>query len=285
MRLGLRPAAALAAVCFALAAPATAAERARVASGKTQVVAKVGARELTISELRLEMERLGLSPADPDSERAALESLIERALLTKSARAAGLHKRPEGAMRLRAAQDQALAEFHLALAAQPPEPTREEIERFVEAAPSLFAERRFYEFVMLTVDSRDFDARAMTPLFDREPDFARLAAALTRNGVRYAIAPAAQSGADFPDPIREQLFRYARHDNIVIRDASTTRIMKIAAMRDDPVPPAERLPLARRLLLQRAAAERAARLIARLKAESSIVYYRQSAAPPAGPER
>ena len=56
------------------------AERAPVQSGKTQVVARVGAKEITLSEMRLEMGRLGLSPLDPEAERTALQSLVNRTL-------------------------------------------------------------------------------------------------------------------------------------------------------------------------------------------------------------
>ena len=85
--------------------------RKTVASGQTQVVARVGAREITVTELRLEMARLRLSPDDPQSERIAAESLVQRALLAEAARKSGLAKKPEALLRIRAAEDQALADL------------------------------------------------------------------------------------------------------------------------------------------------------------------------------
>lgn len=249
------------------------------ASGKTQVVAKVGGREITLTELRIEMGRIGVSPNDPTAERIALESLMNRTLLTGAARAADLHKKPETMARMYAAQDQALADYYLALASQPAEPTRAEIDDFIKNHPSLFASRKLYEFTILTLETKNFNEKALTPFFDREADFDRLAVLLDKAGARYSIAPATQSGAVFPAPVREQLAKYSVRDNIVIKGDQNTQIMKIAAVRDDASAPAEWSQLARRLLMERAAAQRAEDLLARLKKDVEIAYYRPTSAP------
>lgn len=282
MRLNLALIFAAALICSnAVAAPPG--ERKLAAGGKTQVVAKVGGRELTLTELRLEMARLGLAPADPESERLALESLLNRTLLAKAARDADLHRKPETMARMYAAQDQALADHYLALASQPPEPSREEIDDFIRMNPSLFARRKIYEFVILTMETKNFNEKSLTPLFDREPDFSRLRNILDKAGARHTIANAMQSGAAFPAPIREQLAKYAPRDNIVIKGEDETQIMKIAAVRDDPSDAAEWPPLARRMLLEQAGAKRAEDLIARLKKDTNVAYYRTSASPPSPP--
>ncbi len=271
----------LAASLIMLATPAAHAEKKTAASGKTQIVANAGGREITLSELRLEMARLGLSPADPAAERIALESLLNRTLLSKAARAASLHRKPETMARMYAAQDQALADYYLALASQPPEPTREEIDDYISRHKSLFADRKTYVFSILTLETKNFREKALTPLFDREPDFSRLASVLDKAGARHSVAAATQSGAVFPAPVREQLAKYGVRDNIVIKGDQETQIMKIVEIRDDPGAASDWAPLARRLLLDEAAARRAEDLMARLKKDASIAYYRPTAAPQA----
>ncbi len=268
------------AIAATLAADAHA-EKKTVASGKTQVVAKADGKEITLTELRIEMGRLGLSPANPNSERLALESLLNRALLAKAARAAELHRKPETMARMYAAQDQALADYYLALASQPAEPTREEIDDYVRKNPSLFANRKTYEFSILSMESKNFNEAALTPLFDREPDFSRLASVLDKGGARYSITSATQSGAAFPAPIREQLAKYSARDNIVIKGDGEAQIMKIIAARKEKTDAADFPPLARRMLLEEATAKRAGDLMARLKKEARVAYYRPTAAPQA----
>jgi EpsD family peptidyl-prolyl cis-trans isomerase len=254
-------------------------EKKPVASGKTQVVARAAGRELTLTDLRLEMSRLGLSPSAPDAERIALESLMARTLLAKAARDQSLHKKPEAIARMYAAQDQALADLYLAIASQPPEPTRDEVEAYVRANPTLFAERKVYDFAILTLDSKNFDEKTLTPLFDKDPDFARLSGLLDKAGARHTLSTMTQSGAAFPAPVRLQLAKYGPKDNIVLRGEQETQILKITAVRNDAQPGESWGPLARRLLIEEASVKRAEALMARLKKEGAVAYYRASAAP------
>jgi len=266
-------------IAASLSASSAADEKKPVASGQTQVVARAAGRELTLTDLRLEMSRLGLAPTDPKAERIALESLMARTLLAKAARDSSLHKKPEAVARMYAAQDQALADLYLSIASQPPEPTREEITGYIRSNPTLFAERKTYDFTILTLESKNFKEEALTPLFDKEADFARLAGLLEKAGAQYRLSTLTQSGAAFPAPIRLQLAKYNVRDNIVLRGELETQILKIVAVRDDPGPEAGWGPLARRLLLEEAAAKRAEALLARLKKEGAVAYYRASAAP------
>lgn len=274
-----RAVAALVILAASVTASSAADDRKPVASGKTQVVAKAGGRELTLTDLRLEMARLGLSATDPNAERVALESLTARTLLAKAARESNLHKKPDAIARMYAAQDQALADLYLAIASQPPEPTRDEVEAFIRANPTLFAERKVYDFAILTLESKNFDEKTLTPLFDKEKDFARLASLLDKAGARFALSAMTQSGAAFPAPIRLQLAKYGVTDNIVLRGESETQILKITGVRNDAPPSGDWGPLARRRLIEEASVKRADALMARLKKEGAVAYYRASAAP------
>lgn len=274
-----RAVAAVAVVALSVSASSAADEKKPVASGKTQVVAKAGGRELTLTDLRLEMSRLGLSPTDPNAERVALESLTARTLLARAARESNLHKKPDAIARMYAAQDQALADLYLAIASQPPEPTRGEIETYIRANPTLFAERKVYDFAILTLDSKNFNEETLTPLFDKEADFARLAGLLDKAGARYALSTMTQSGAAFPAPIRLQLAKYGLKDNIVLRGEAETQILKITGVRKDSQASESWGPLARRFLVEEASVKRAEALMARLKKDGAVAYYRASAAP------
>lgn len=271
----------LAGVLAALAAfPAAQASGTRkVASGKTQVVAKVDGREITISDLRSEMARLGLSPNNQDAERVALENIVNRRLLASAARAANFHRQPEALRRMAAAQEQALADLYVTTASQPPEPTRAEIEDYIAANPTLFASRKIYNFTVLRLPTEAFDPDKQTPLFDDAKDFSALAAMLKETGVVYAEAPVTQLSSAFPEPVRLQLAQYSLRDNIVIKGDGETQIMKITGVRDAPAPASEAPAFARQYLLQQAGRERAERLLASLKKKSSLSYYRASAAP------
>lgn len=256
--------------------------RKTVASGQTQVVARVGAREITVTELRLEMARLRLSPNDPQSERIAAESLVQRALLAEAARKSGLARKPEALLRIRAAEDQALADLYLGVASRPAEPTPAEIDDFIVANPSLFRERRIYDLSVLTMPTARFDEATQTPLFDETLDFRAFAAALDKAGVDYSVSPSTQNATTFAAPVREQLAVYGPGDNIVLKGEETTQVLKIVRTRTAPDDPKTWPALARRLLLEEGAAARAGDLVTRLKNEAGVDWYRETAA--RGPE-
>ena len=251
----------------------------KVESGKTQVVAKAGGREITLSELRTEMANLKLSPSDPEAERIALDNVITRHLLAKEARNAELHRRPEAIIRMKAAQDQALADLYLSVASQPAEPTRREIETYIVDNPTLFSRRRRYEFSVLSLPTSDFDEPTLTPHFDETKDFSDLANVLRASKVSFAIDTASRPSTGFPEAIRLQLDKYSVGDNIVLMGAEHTQIMKISAVSKETIPSEEWPSIARRLLIQGASAERTQTLVDRIKNEGNITYYRKSAAP------
>ena len=251
------------------------------ASGKTQIVAKLNKREITISDLRNEMARLGLSPNEPNSERIALDSIINRALLADAARSAKLHRKPEALRRIAVAQEQALADLYLATASRPPEPTIVEIQDYVTDNPTLFAKRAIYSFLVLTMPSEKFDQESFAPLFDESADFVALGELLDKADITYAVAPAVQPSNAFPEAIREQLAAYDVRDNIVIQGDENTQIMKITSVQSAPIAGKDASKYARQTLMRKNASARAESMLANLKRQSALSYYRETAAPPA----
>lgn len=268
-----------------LFAPSLAAGKNTVESGKTQIVAKLNKREITISDLRNEIARLGLSPNAENAERIALDNIVTRALLADAARDARLHRRPEALRRMAIAQEQALADLYLATASQPSEPTLVEIEDFISENPSLFGERKIYSFSVLSLPSGEFDQEKLGSLFDQSEDFTALAAALDSGDVTYVIAPSVQPSSAFPEMIRKQLAVYGENDNIVIQGEATTQILKITAVQPAPLPSRDAPAFARQALMQKASQERAESMLASLKEKSTLSYYRETAAPAASEKK
>jgi len=243
------------------------------------VVAKLNGREITISDLRSEMARLGMSPNMPGAERAALESVVNRNLLARAARQAEVHRKPEALRRMHAAQEQALADLYLGTASQPPEPTRTEIEDFILENPSLFNGRHIYTFTVMTLPTQAFDKEDLTALFDQTDDFTLLKGHLKKADVSFVVTPAMQPSNAFPGPVRKQLAEYNVKDNIVIKGETQTQIMKITDLRAAPLAQDQAPAVARRALLENKANERATKLLDRLKGKASLSYYRATAAP------
>ncbi|MGV6802106.1 MAG: hypothetical protein ACWA5L_09325 [bacterium] len=258
---------------------AYAADRPRVESGQTQVVADVNGREVTIAELRLEMARLNLDPLAKDAEAKALQSLTDRILIAESAKKAGLHKRPETLWRMEAAKELALAEIYMGTVSQPPEPTQDQVEKFILDNPTLFLKARLYTFSVLELANENFDLDRMTPLFDETTDFTALRSYLDENNIPYTLLPAYRSSSTFPKKIRDQLMQYNVDDNIVLRGDVQTSIMKINKISNDSISMEDALPIARAMLRQEESQKRVEKALKSLRANGKVTIYRQQAMP------
>ncbi len=259
--------------------PAATAKDKKVTSGETQVVANVGGREVTISEVRIEMQKLGLDPLEASAERRAFESLRDRILIVKEAEAAKIHKRPEALWRMEAAREQALTELYLGIIAQPPEPSQIEVEEYILDNPTLFSKAKNYTFSVIEIDSKDLDLEVLTPLFDEKPDFSVLRAALEVKGITYTLSEAVRPAAGFPEAIRLQLSEYSTTDNIVLQGDVRTSIMKITKIESAGLSLTSSIPLARALLKQQESQNRVRRKIEQLRKNTAVAIYRESVKP------
>ena len=260
-------------------APEAVASGKKVSSGKTQVVATVGSREVTLNELRIEMMRLGLTAVDPDAERKALRSLTDRFLIIEEAKSQNMHKRPEALWRMEAARDQALAEMYMGLISQAPEPTQADVETFVLDNPTLFTKAKRYTFSVLEMGKENFDLDLMTPYFDEKSDFAALQTYLDGQEIPYTLSSSVRPSSAFPEPIRLQLAEYDLGDNIVLNGDIQTSILKIIKISNASVTLSEGVPIARALLKQEEAQSRVRSKLESLREDAEITIYRPSAKP------
>ncbi len=246
-----------------------------VASGQTQVIAKIGKREITISEVRQEIIRLGLDPTSKEAERQALNVIIDRALFVADAKRNKVDKRPEAMWRMETARDQALAEVYASIISQPPEPNPAEIEAFMAENPSLFGKARRYSFQVIELEMAKIDLDEATALFDETKDFSAFVKWLNENNIGYTLSPALRDGASFPDPIRVQLAQYGPGDNVVLAGDKLVTIMKIIAVEETPLSYKEGAPLARVILRRKKSQQRLQDKTNKLRAQVNIIYYRE----------
>ncbi|WP_306252660.1 hypothetical protein [Parvularcula sp. IMCC14364] len=248
----------------------------KVISGETQVVANIAGREVTINELRTEMQRLGLSPVEPGAERRAFESLRDRILLVRDAEANRIDRRPEALWRIEAAKEQALVDVYLNIISQPPEPSQAEVRDYILQNPTLFARAKNYTFQVLELPTAEFNADMMTPLFDEKANFAVFRENLEQAGITYMLSESVRQAASFPEPVRIQLDAYDVHDNIVIQGDVRTSVMKITKIIPNGLSTAESLPLARALLKQSDSQKRIKSRLEQLRKDTPIAVYHSS---------
>jgi EpsD family peptidyl-prolyl cis-trans isomerase len=117
------------------------------------VLAKVGAEQVTASQVETEMRAAGVAnPSDPALRKAALDQIVVRKLMAQAAREEKLTQTRE-AMILKAAavESHEAGLERTAILAKVAKPTPAEADAFVKAHPEMFAERTGYLIERLTV--------------------------------------------------------------------------------------------------------------------------------------
>jgi EpsD family peptidyl-prolyl cis-trans isomerase len=113
-----------------------------------QVAATVGSREITVRELHAELANAPAVPpaAQKAQQQAALNVIIDRAILADVARKQGLDKDPNFLLLSERANDALLVQqLQAKIAATVPPPAHEEVAQFENANPDLFAQRKIFD--------------------------------------------------------------------------------------------------------------------------------------------
>lgn len=169
-----------------------------------QVVARLDGEEITMLEVNAELAGSPIPPnvARRDAEKAALNNIVTRRMLSRAAEERELHKTPDFQMQARRASEQlrvqALARD---IAAKIATPTRDEAIKFMNENPAMFSERKFF-----ILDQIQFlRPENIGELgFENTKTMAEVEAILTRNNMQFRRQPASLDalGAN-PDFVRE----------------------------------------------------------------------------------
>jgi EpsD family peptidyl-prolyl cis-trans isomerase len=133
-----------------------------------QVVATVGNQEITLRQLQAELG--GANITDPAqlkaAEQRALQMIIARTLVANAARSQGLDKTPDFAIQRQRATDALLANALQEKAAAVPEPSQDEIQRYITNNPDMFAQRKIWDVdqIRLLIPENTATLKPLAPL-------------------------------------------------------------------------------------------------------------------------
>jgi EpsD family peptidyl-prolyl cis-trans isomerase len=206
---------------------------------KGQVVARVGKEEVTVLDLQSEMGGFQAPNAQvrKAAEQQVLTGIVERKLLAQAARKEKLDKTPEYA-RARQKADEALLvktwEENLARAV--PAPSPEEVQKFINEHPDLYAERKRISIVgvrfLPPTDKSVF--QALQPL-NTLPEVTAL---LTARNIPYKDAAGEIDALSVDPRFVDQLLKLKPDAVFVVPQSGAILVGRISGVRVDAVPPA-----------------------------------------------
>ena len=207
-----------------------------------QVVARLNGEDITALEVNAELQGTQIPPNMPrrEAEKQALANIIERRMLMQSAKDRKLNEKPQFQLLQRRTDEQlhvqALASD---IAAKVPQPSRQEIDKFIDANPFLFRERKFF-----VLDQIQFlrPANIATLGFENAKTMSAVETILSAGNIEFRRQPASLDslGAN-PDFIREitkvldknpnELFMFANQPQgapapvMVVNEVKETRVI------------------------------------------------------------
>lgn len=163
----------------------------------TQIAVRVNKGEISVHQVQTLLQRHGRA-AGADAGARVLETLIDQEIAAQAATDAGLDKEPAFVQQLAAARRELLARaYQERVAAKATTPSTDEVERYYEAHPELFAQRRLY-VLRETLIEPTADATVLRAAAERARSTDDLDRLLREAGLRFATRLTTSASEDLP---------------------------------------------------------------------------------------
>jgi EpsD family peptidyl-prolyl cis-trans isomerase len=205
----------------------------------SQVAARVNDADVTVHQVNFALQQqdrpLPAEQVDAASRRL-LESLIDQELAVQKSIELKLDRDPQVVQALEAARREVLARAYRERISQDgARPSAEEVRRFYEATPALFAQRRVYTVQELQVDA---PAARLPWLRQRLSDASSVddfAAALQAEGLRFSAGQLVRAAEQLPMALVEPFARLKEGDAAVVAEGPPTQVYFIEGAKPEPL--------------------------------------------------
>jgi EpsD family peptidyl-prolyl cis-trans isomerase len=174
----------------------------------SQIAVKVNKGEISVHQVQAVLQRQPRLPPDAAGNAAqrVLEVLVDQELAAQAAQQQGLESDPGVIQQLQAARRETLARaYHDRVAAKAANPSSDEIDRYYESKPALFAQRRLYLLQESAVEANAAQLPVLQDGVARAQSAEELAKLLQGAALRHTTRQFTQAAEDLPllllDPI------------------------------------------------------------------------------------
>lgn len=196
-----------------------------------QIAARVNKGEVSLHQVQYLLQRQPrLAAAQPDAApRLALDSLVEQELAAQAAREQGIDGDPAFVQGMEAARRELLARMYQdRLAAKAALPSSDDIDRYYDSHPALFAERRLYTVQEFAVEVPADRQAELQQAIAASSSIVELRTVLDHAGLQYRSGVAVQSPENVPMRLLDNLSKLGEGRAMV--HATTPTSMQIWAL-------------------------------------------------------
>lgn len=188
-------------------------------STPTQVAVKVNDDEISAHQVQVVLQRQNaLLAASPDlATRKVLDSLIEQELAAQAAKQRGLDRDPQIVQAIEVAKREALARaWQDRLADTATRPSSDEVDRYYDSKPLLFAQRRSYTLQEFRVEASTEQLGALEQKLAQVKGSGPLSDAIKASGLPHTTRQTVQPAEDLPLALLDRLATFAEGQAIVL---------------------------------------------------------------------
>lgn len=247
-------------------------------SGKaTQVAAKVGSSEISVHQINQVLSRTPVGNASKDAVAAAsqqvLERLIDQQLAVDQATESKLHRSPDVVAQLEAARREVLARAYLQqLTGTVPKPTPDEVKKYYQDHPALFAERRVFNLQEIRVPKAIGIVDDLKKMAEQARPIEEVAGFLRTRNVQFGGGSATRTAEQIPLELLPQVHALKDSQSTVVQSGDSVTFLRVASSQQVPVSESVATPGIAQFLGNQRSAETVTSEIKRLREATTITY-------------
>jgi len=251
----------------------------------SQSAVRVNDSEITVHQINQILERQqGLRPEQADgASRQILEGLIDQQLAVAKAEEQKLDRDPQVMQLLEATRRNILARSYLekASVAGAGTPTPEDVRKYFDTKPALFAQRKVYALQEFTVPSTPEQGKALIELLKNKRTPAEYAEVIKASGLKFNTQQVTQAAESLPLAIVDQLLKVNDGQSLFITAKDGFKAILIVASKEQPVTFEQAKPAIEQFLTVERRREFAQKEMKNLRAAAKIEYIGKFAEKPA----
>jgi EpsD family peptidyl-prolyl cis-trans isomerase len=204
----------------------------------SQVAARVNKTDVSVHQIQAVMKRQSRSLADqPDAAAArVLDILVEQELAAQAGREQGLDRDPAVVQELEVARREVLARaYQDQVAARASGPSTDEVDRYYDSRPEVFAQRRLYTLKEFVVEATPAQLARIQELARQARSADELNTLLTAAALRSRTRQFVQAAEDVPLAVLGPLAKLDTGQSLVLPHAVGARIFTIVHATPAPV--------------------------------------------------
>ncbi len=237
----------------------------------SQIVAQVNGDEITVAQLKIELQKIKTKVNDPvQLSQKLITGLIDRQLLVQESLKLNLDRTPEVQEAITSAKAQVYAQAYIAkkLAKLPP-PNDKEIQQFIGEHPQYFSQRKIFNTVD-TVFENNVDQLDLHWLESEVTSLDLLRQLLDEKGIKYQTVNNRFSTDGLPLPLLDKIKNLKTGDLLFAHDTNKVIVKSISSIEPYSVQASQAEQIATHMLTDKRQQEYVAKEINRLKALAKV---------------